>query len=196
MSKTNTKQEQQNALYKELEELNLDALRVMAKRNYGLGVTREHTADELRALIKNEAARFDFAVEAVGDLKPGWSRIKISPVPGKTKAPVYVNINGQSFGIPQGVECDVPNKVVSNLRNAQESRPDLDENNFVTGYSLEESYPFTLIESKPGPDPRPGMEVQREARLKAKREFAEKEGFWPTDAVMAQQRQLNFIKGV
>lgn len=190
----NDKVDEQNALALELEELNLSELRKKAKVNYGLAITREHKEDEIRALIKQEAAKFDFAVEAVGDLKPGLARIKLAQVPGKSKAPAYLNINGKSFGIPVGIECDVPHKVVYGLRNALESVPVLDQDNVVTGFTMEESYPFSLIEMKPGPDPRPGLEVQREARLAPKRAFAEEHGYWPSDAVMAQQRQLAFIK--
>ena len=107
---------------------------------------------------------------------------------------MYLCINNRSFSIPVNVEVDVPNKVVGVLNDAVESTPDLDQDSRVVGYSENLSYPFTLIESKPGPDPRPGYEVQREAKLKAKRAFEAKEGYWPSDLIMNQQRQLSMIR--
>ena len=190
-------QEQEfNELSLRLEEMTLQELRSVAKKNYGVPITREHSADDIRHLIKEEAKKFDFAPVAVGELKPGWSRIKIHPTQARGKAPVYVSVNDKKFGIPQNVECDVPNKVVGVLRAARELVPNMDNDFRVTGFTDNESYPFTLIESKPGPDPRPGLEVQREAKLKPKREFAEKHGYWPSDAVMAQQRQAAFMKSM
>ncbi len=187
-----------NDLRLSLEALPLQELRVKARKVYDISVTRDHKADEIVELIMNVAAKHDFAVVNAGDLKAGWSRIRLHPLPGRGVAPVYVNINGRSFGIPMNVDCDVPNKVVGVLRDAQEARPIDDDTPGVTssiaGYRLEQSYPFTLIESKPGPDPRPGLEVQREAKLKSKRDFEKAHGFWPSDEVMKQQRQIAFLK--
>jgi hypothetical protein len=190
-------QEQEfNELSLRLEEMTLQELRSTAKKNYGIPITREHSADDIRNLIKEEAKKFDFAPAAIGELKPGWSRIKVHPTQSRGKAPIFVSVNDKKFGIPQNVECDVPNKVVGVLRAARELVPNMDNDFRITGFVDNESYPFTLIESKPGPDPRPGLEVQREAKLKPKREFAEKHGYWPSDAVMVQQRQAAFMKSM
>lgn len=190
-------QEQEfNELSLRLEEMTLQELRSTAKKNYGIPITREHSADDIRNLIKEEAKKFDFAPAAIGELKPGWSRIKVHPTQSRGKAPIFVSVNDKKFGIPQNVECDVPNKVVGVLRAARELVPNMDNDYRITGFVDNESYPFTLIESKPGPDPRPGLEVQREAKLKPKREFAEKHGYWPSDAVMVQQRQAAFMKSM
>ena len=191
---SNTQTKDLNDLRLSLEGLTLQELRVKAKKVFDISVTREHTAEDITALIMSAAGKHDFAVESAGDLKPGWSRIRVHPVPGRSNAPFYLNINGRSFGVLVNIDCDVPNKVVGVLRDAQEAQPVLSENLEVTGFALQASYPFTLIETKPGPDPRPGMEVQREAKLKSKREFEAREGFWPRDAHIAQQRQIAFLR--
>ncbi len=190
----NTQASNLNTLRLDLEENTLQELRTKAKKVYGIPVLRDHTKDDLIKLILGEAEKFDFAVESAGDLKPGWSRIRLQPVQGRTSNQVYLCINNRSFSIPVNVEVDVPNKVVGVLNDAVESTPDLDQDSRVVGYSENLSYPFTLIESKPGPDPRPGYEVQREAKLKAKRAFEAKEGYWPSDLIMNQQRQLSMIR--
>lgn len=184
-----------NALRLDLEENTLQELRTKAKKVYGIPVLRDHNKDDLIRLILGEADKFDFAVESAGDLKAGWSRIKLQPTTGRSSSQVYLNVNGRSFAIPVNVEVDVPNKVVGVLNDAVESLPVTDQDSRVTGFSDNLSYPFTLIESKPGPDPRPGNEVQREAKLKAKRAFEEANGYWPSDMIMNQQRQLSLIRG-
>lgn len=185
-----------NDLRLSLEALTLQELRVKARKVFDISVTREHTQDDIISLIMQAAAKHDFAVESAGDLKPGWSRIRVHPVPGRSNAPFYLNINGRSFGVLVNIDCDVPNKVVNVLRDAQEAVPVLSDNLEVTGFTLQQSYPFTLIEQKPGPDPRPGLEVQREAKLKGKREFAEREGYWPSDEILRQQRSLSYLKNL
>ena len=95
-------QEQEfNELSLRLEEMTLQELRSVAKKNYGVPITREHSADDIRHLIKEEAKKFDFAPVAVGELKPGWSRIKIHPTQARGKAPVYVSVNDKKFRDPK-----------------------------------------------------------------------------------------------
>ena len=193
---TATEGTNQNELRLSLEAATLQEVRSKAQKIFGLKVTREHDKDTIIHMIMGEAARFDFAQESAGDLKPGWSRIRVHPVPGKPMSDFYFCLNGYNGCIPINVDVDVPNKVVGLLRDAQENQPMLNNKGEVEGFALHQSYPFTLIEQRPGPDPRPGFEVQREAKLRPKYEFQEKNGYWPSDAEMRQQRQMNILKGI
>jgi len=193
-----TKTEDLNELRVKLEDLSLQEVRAKAKRNFGISVTREHSKDEIIGLIIAESTKFDFAHEADGELKPGWSRIRLHPTPGRSRFPIYVNVNGRSFCIPVNVDVDVPNKIVGVLKDAVELIPRLEEINGIeqiAGFTENLSYPFSLLEQKIGPDPRPGYEVQREAKIKEKRKFEEEHKYWPSDAMMAQNRQLVLIRG-
>lgn len=184
-----------NELRAQLETCSLQELRSKAKSNFGVSITRTHTKEDIIHLIVKESEKFEFALEAAGALKPGWTRIKLHPTQGRSLFPLYTNVNGKSFCIPINKEIDVPNKIAHALGNAIESIPQVDEDFKVTGFEDNLSYPFTIIEQRDGPDPKPGFEVQREAKQKIKHEFEAKHGYWPSDAVIAQQRQLTLIKG-
>lgn len=168
-------------LRENLELLPISELRNKASKNFGLRIPRDDTKEDIINRIIGVASKQDFAVEAKGDMpQPGWTRIQVHPVPGKPTFPFYVGINGYFCWVPFNIEVDVPNKIVDVLKDAVEHRNVMDEfgNN---KWQLEKSYPFNILASVPGPDPRPGAEVARERKIANKRRFAELHGRWPRD---------------
>lgn len=162
-----------------LELLPIGELRSQATKNYGIKLTRESTKEDIINMIVGIMSKGEFARQATGDLPdPGWARIHVQPIQGRNNFPFYVNTNGYECFIPFNVLVDVPIKVLGTLDNAIEMRVSQDENGNRTD-SYEASYVYSLKGLTEGPDPRPGFEVQRELMVKAKRDFAEKHGYWP-----------------
>mgnify|MGYP000974177685 CR=1 FL=1 len=173
-----------------LEVLPLSELKQKAVKHFGLRLSKDDTREDVINKIIGVASKQEFASEAVGEMPaPGWSRIKVHPVPGKPQFPFFVGINGWFCWIPINVEVDVPSKVINVLRDAVEHKYALDPETGINKVSLEMSYPFTIVAATPGPDPRPGGEVSRARKLEAKRAFAEENGFWPSDADIKDFRQ-------
>jgi len=184
-----------NDLRQDLEAATLAELRSRAVKTFGLKISRNHTKDDIIADIIEQAKKFEFAQDSEGDLKPGWSRIRVHAIPGRSKFPFYFNLNGYQGLIPLNREVDVPNKIVGLLRDAEENQHVTDDVGAST-WRLQESYPFTLIDQRPGKDPKPGMEVQREIKLAAKRAYYEQEGLWPSDKVLAEYRKEQAMLGI
>lgn len=177
-----------------LENLSMADLRRYASQNFGLKITRDHTKDDIVTLILGSAAKGNFAEAADGELKPGWARIKLSSTNDhRSSFPVHVNANGFECKIPFGVEVDVPIRVLESLRNAVEFR--VGQNEFgerVHRYT--DSYPFQVIAIAEGEDPRPGLEVSREQRLRPRYRFRDQFGFYPTDKTFRDFVQSGMFK--
>lgn len=177
-----------------LEGLNINDLRKMASANYGLKLTREHTKEDIINTIIGQMSKGNFAAASDGELKPGWARIKLSSTNDFRSAfPVHVNANGFECKIPFGVEVDVPIRVLESLKNAVEFR--VYQNEFgERAQKYSDSYPFQIIGIVDGPDPRPGLEVAREQRLRPRKRFVEQFGFYPTDKVFREFVQSGMFK--
>lgn len=177
-----------------LEALSIGELRKHAVQNFGIKLTREHTKDDIVTLILGMAAKGNFAQVAEGEIKPGWARIKLSHTNDYRSAfPVHVNANGYECKIPFGVEVDVPIRCLESLKNAVEYR--VYQNEFgERAQQYSDSYPFQVIGKVDGPDPRPGIEVAREQRLKPRYRFREQFGFYPTDKVFREFVQSGMFK--
>lgn len=163
--------------------LPMSELRSKAKNHYGIKFSRDDTKDDLINKIIGMLAKGEFAKTADGDLMPGWARIKLHPVMGVPNSPRYVDHNGYSCWIPVNVPVDVPAKLVEeggSIRSAGEWKVNVNEYD-ENETSWEESLPMTIIDIKPGPDPKPGLELIRERKLQPKREFLEENGFWPSN---------------
>lgn len=171
----------ENDLKASLEALPMAELRQKAVKNFGLKLTREYTKEDIIKLIINVSANTNFAKEAEGELKPGWARIKIHKDRNSSQEMVFFNCNGYQALIPMGIEVDVPIKVLEILDHAEEMRISKLDEYGSPHWSLEISYPYTLIAKLEGPDPRPGFEVMREKKLRGKRKFMKQYGMWPTD---------------
>lgn len=177
-----------------LENLSVTELRKHANTNFGITVTRDHSKDDLITLIMGIVAKGNYAQTASGELKPGWARIKISNTGDYRSAiPLYVNANGFECFIPFGVEVDVPIRVIESLKNAIEYK--VGKNEFGERiHKFNESYPFQIIGMIEGPDPRPGIEVGRDARLAPKYRFRDQFGFFPTDKAFRDFVQSGMFK--
>lgn len=165
-----------------LEDRPIAELRSMAKNNFGIRLSRDDTKEDLINKLVGFMHKTEFAM-VEGDLKPGWARIKLHPVPGRPPRPIYVNHNDYQCFIPVDVEVDVPLKLIAedgSLACSGEWRVSQNEFN-ETVTTFVQANPFSVIATVAGPDPRPGFEVRREAKIKAKRDFCRKYGYWPKD---------------
>jgi len=171
-----------------LSKLGIAELRGKASKNFGIKLTRDWTKDDIIEAVMQHISKNNVADIAEGDLKPGYARIKLMPVQGgRTNFPVYTNSNGYECFIPINVEVDVPIKVLETLGHAEEMRKEKNEfDEYVDKMSL--SYPYQVLATRDGPDPRPGLEVRREQKLAPYRAFFEKYGYWPNyKTLMAAQ---------
>lgn len=169
-----------------LSRMDIAQLRQKASKNFGIKLTREHTKEDIIDAIMAYASKNNYADAAEGELKPGYARIKLLPSSGKPSGfPVYFNHNGYFCYIPINFEVDVPLKILETLKHAEEIRKVQNEfGEYVD--SMELSYPFQVIATRDGPDPKPGIEVARERKQAPKRAFFKKYGYWPTDKVLQQ----------
>lgn len=177
-----------------LNSLSITDIRGQAAKVYGLRITREMTKDEITELIIGHVAKTNVAHAADGELKPGWSRIKLNNTGDyRSEQPVYVNANGFECHVPFGIEVDVPTRCLESLKNAVEYRVYV--NDFQEkAHKFSDSYPFNVIAQREGPDPRPGLEVRREAKLAPKRRFLKKWKFFPTDKQFREFVQSGMFK--
>lgn len=180
MSNSNIKAELEG-LKVRLESLGIADIRSQAAKVYGLRITRDMTKDDLVAAILGHVAKTNVAHAADGELKPGWARIKLNNTGDyRSEQPVYLNANGFECHVPFGIEVDVPIRCLESLKNAIEFRVYV--NDFgEKAHKFSDSYPFTVIAQIEGPDPRPGLEVRREAKIKPKKAFLKKFEYYPTD---------------
>lgn len=181
-------------LRENLEILPIGEIRKRAVTNFGLKLNKDYTKEDIINAIVGVASKADYAKVATDDLPaPGWTRIQAFPVPGRAMFPFYVGINGYFIWIPFNVKVDVPTKILGVLNDAQEMLLTTDDFGNQTR-TLQSSYPYQLIHTTPGPDPRPGFEVGRERRIAAKRAFAEKHGYWPKNADIKEAKQAAVLK--
>lgn len=180
MSNSNIKAELEG-LRTRFENQSIADLRTQASKVYGLRITRDMSKDDLIQAILGHVAKTNIAHAADGELKPGWARIKLNNTGDyRSEQPVYVNANGFECHIPFGIEVDVPIRCLESLKNAIEFRVYI--NDFQEkAHKFSDSYPFNIIGQVDGPDPRPGLEVRREAKIRPKLRFREKFDFYPTD---------------
>lgn len=180
MSNENIKNELEG-LKARFENLSIGDLRSQAAKVYGLRITRDQTKEDLIELILGHVAKTNVAHASDGDLKPGWARVKLNNTGDyRSEQPVYLNANGYETFIPFGVEVDIPIRALESLKNAVEFRVYVNEFQ-EKAHKFSDSYPFTVLGVCEGPDPRPGLEVRREAKIRPKRAFYEQFEYYPTD---------------
>lgn len=185
-----------------LEEMGRPELIKRAISIYGLQVQKEWTKEHIISAIKNKLNKSDYALPAVGDAPaPGRTRIRIEKAKTGKEQPVFIGINGYRITIKRGEWVDVPHKVVSLLDTAREYTLQVDEEKPFNDPTRERwvwshSYPFSTGASTPGPDPKPGDELVRGARAAAKREFADSEGYWPTEEQLRAAQKDGMFKAV
>lgn len=176
----------------ELEGLPIGPLRKQAATLYGINVTKEMEREDIIAAIRARTKRSDFAFEAKGDMpKPGWARITLLNMPGEpTRAQVFT-VNGYRCSVPKGIEVDVPIKLYRAIKNARRKRLEEDKTEAVNSpkrwrWIESDAYPCTLHALTEGPDPKPGHERTKEAKLRPYHAFMKRYGYWPTASMVKQ----------
>lgn len=164
-----------------------------------LPVDKNTTKEELiEAIHRKLAGRIMPQLAKDTELKPGYSRIRIEedPSPTAKQIPVYVNDNGMEVTIPRGVEVIVANRLVDNLRNAtakrlrqveQESGPPITKEVRVP------SYPFQVLESKPGPQILTKRELAARKKFAPRLRYWQQFGKWPKPRELAYAIQQGFL---
>lgn len=157
-----------------------------------LPVGKDSTKEELiQAIHQKLAGRVMPHLAKDTELKAGYSRIRVEedPSPSAKQIPVYVNDNGLVMTIPRGVEVIVPNRIVDNLRNATAKRlrqVEQDSGPPITKEVRVPSYPFQVLESRPGP------QVLTKRELQAIKKFAPRLRYWQQFGRYPKPRELAY----
>lgn len=123
-----------------------------------------------------------------GSVPPGYAKITVheDPTPGASNTPVYINANGYVATIPRGVEVVVPMRVVRLLNDAKVNRR---KQTYTAGADGREvfrettisvpSYPYTVHEMVPGPEPLTSHEISKQKAQRPRKRYKELFGHWP-----------------
>lgn len=165
-----------------------------------LPVDKNSTKDEIIEAIHRKLAGRVMPQLADKDteLKPGYARIRIEedPSPSAKQIPVYVNDNGFECTIPRGVEVIVPQRVVRNLQQATAKRlrqVEQDAGPPITKEVRVPSYPFQVLESKPGPEILTKREMQARKKFAPRLRYWQQFGKWPKPRELAYAIQQGFL---
>lgn len=162
-----------------------------ARNELGISFARDDDATAVSRKIVEALGGKSFFPDQIdtGRPAPGWTRIKLHANGSDT--PIPFDHNGYSGWLPVNVEVDVPSKIAradgvlrcsQTFRAVKVNRPLGDTSGKVgDDYVFEETYPFSIIDMTPGPDPRPGREVAVSAKRRDKMEFRDLYGYWPKD---------------
>jgi hypothetical protein len=136
-------------------------------------------------------------------LKPGYSRITVlsDPMPQASNLPVFLNCNGYMCLIPRDKEVVVPNRVVRTLRDAKVKRRkqtlQSDSNGrevFRETEVISPSYPFTIHETKEGPEVYTALEIARQRTAGPKRRYKQIFGRYPRPRELTRAIEQGLIK--
>lgn len=179
-----------------LEDMDIGQLRKFAAILH-LNFPRDAKKADLIKLINDKKRGGDVAIISnVGDRpSPGWARIELhrSNVPGASNRPVFVGVNGYNITIPLGVEVDVPIKVVEALAVAKTTKLTTDDQGRHS-YEHALSYPYSVKDINPGPDPRPMNELGRKTSYGPRVAFRDLFGRWPRKDELREAQKQGFIK--
>jgi hypothetical protein len=181
-----------------LDTMNIAELRKTAKL-YNVALSREMTADDIKAAIQRKKSKHNLVVEAVSDKPaPGRWRIIVHKTSEHGAAvgsrPVFVKVNGFAVNIPRNVPVDVPEKVVRVLESSVHFVPVEGADGHTRG-EAQLSYPFQVVDHTPGPDPVPGYEKTK-ARMYARRvAFRDEFGYWPRNQAMLREAEEKGLIG-
>lgn len=160
-------------------------LRKTAKQGYGINLSRDMTAEDIRAAIHHKKAKHNFVTQANESSlpAPGMWRImlhKTSDQGAKAGSrPATFRVNGFFVTIPRNVVVDVPEKVVRAIENTIHYEMVDDDETGRVKIEPRMSFPFQILASTPGPDPKPGYEKAK-ARYYARRlAYLNEFGHWP-----------------
>lgn len=178
-----------------LESLDMADLRRLAKI---LGITSQRDwkkEDYLAAINEKQHPK----AAAVGDPSkmppPGYARVIVhrDPTPGHRNNAIHVGVNGHIFGVPRGVEVDLPIPFMEALANAitiekqEREAPSINNPNGRYTDSPKLSYPFQVISVTPGEYVNPHDSRARVAAIR--KQFNDKHGKWPTHGELSEYRK-------
>lgn len=175
-----------------LDTMNIAELRKTAKL-YNVGLSREMTAEDIKAAIQRKKSKHNLVMEATSDAPaPGRFRIVLHKSSEFGAAagsrPVFVKVNGCSVNIPRNIPVDVPEKIVRCLESSVHFVP-IEGPDGITRGEAQLSYPFQIIASTPGPDPTPGYEKSK-ARMYARRlAYRDEFGYWPKNQAQLREAE-------
>jgi hypothetical protein len=155
-----------------------------------VAVKKTSTKEEIIAAISNKIRDKTVPViaDATSDIPPGHAKITImeDPMPGASNIPVFLNANGYVCTIPRGKPVIVPRRVVRVLENAMVNRRKqsliTDEHGrekFVESTVVVPSYPFTVHDMTPGPEPLTAFEQSKARTIGPRRRYQALFGHWP-----------------
>lgn len=148
--------------------------------------TKEEIIDALLAKLNGRTTAL-LATDN-GAVPPGHAKITVheDPIPGASNIPVYINANGYVATIPRGVEVIVPMRVVRLLNDAKVNRR---KQTYTAGTDGREmfrettisvpSYPYTVHEMTPGPEPLTSLEIAKQKAQRPRKRYKDLFGHWP-----------------
>lgn len=163
-----------------------------AAKLYNVPLSREMTLEDIRAAIRAKIKKHNMVrVADVSDAPaPGRWRIVVhkstengAKVGGR---PVQVNVQGYRCSIPRNVPVDVPEKVVRVLENSYHYVT-VEQENGVSVFEPQLSYPFQVLAKTDGPDPSPGYEKVKKKWYMARMKFRDHFGYWPKNQAMLRE---------
>lgn len=189
------------AIIAELEALPMGQLRSRAAKLYSVNVTTTMLKDDIIKAIKEKMSTASFAVIAVDDKpKPGWSRVTLHKIPGASNHPCFVSINNYNCYIPKNIKVDVPNKVVAMLSTLKRQELVEDFEEAVNSpsrfrWTAVDAHPITVHDTTPGPDPKPGHEALKEAKMRPYFAYLKQFGRWPYPKELRQVLMAGRLAG-
>jgi hypothetical protein len=186
----------------ELEALSWGELRAKAAKDYGIRILPEYKRDDIvRMIVDKEGGATKYVTDRVDlDTKKsryGWSRITVMPGRHETDTHCRACHNGYQFAIPYEVAVNIPTVTAEYLMTKKVPVPrqnDLGQ----TEVKYEPRWIVQFEERNYGPNgekdylpPEASSKYwngAREAKLRIKRAFFSKYGYWPTDKVIAESK--------
>jgi hypothetical protein len=181
-----------------LDGMQIAELRKTAKL-YNVALSREMTAEDIKAAIQNKKSKHGMVTEAISDAPaPGRWRIivhKDSQHGAQAGSrPVFVKVNGFGVSIPRNVPVDMPEKIVRVLESSVHFVP-IEGADGKTRGEAQLSYPFQVVAHTPGPDPTPGYEKTK-ARMYARRlAYRDEFGYWPRNQAQLREAEEKGLIG-
>lgn len=168
-------------------------------------VRKDSTKEDIIKAISNrqrDAQVATFADE-VSKLPAGHARIIIleDPMPEAANYPVFVQINGYQCTVPRGREVVVRKRIVEALTNAKTRKRKqvlVSDANGIERFKEVESvvlsYPFTVLEIDPRPEPLTAYELGKLKTIGPRRAYRDLFGRWPRPGEVTRAIEQGLIK--
>lgn len=163
-----------------------------AAKMYNVPLSREMTQDDIIQAIRRKLKKHNMVKVADTSSGPATGRWRIivhkSTEQGtKTGGRVVpVMVQGYRCTLPRNIPVDVPEKVVRVLENSYHYVT-VEQENGVSVFEPQLSYPFQVLAMTPGPDPSPGYEKIKDRWYQARKKFRDHFGYWPKNQAMLRE---------